>query len=239
MSSDATFVALANPVRRRLLEMLAEGPRTAGSLAEPFDLSRPSITEHLGVLKSAGLVRDESAGRHRYYHLMAQPLADVEDWLHPFERFWRRRLAVLTDPLEKTPVPKSPATISVDQFIAASVEAVWRAITEPELLAQWWAAGDVAPTVGHSFTLDMPGWGAVPCKVLEVEPPTRLVYTFADWTLEWRLVAEGTGTRLLLEHSGFDLDDTRSRAAFDRMGPGWRNQVLPELARVAMTLQQH
>ena len=130
----------------------------------------------------------------------------------------------------------SAAIISVDQFIAAPVEAVWKAITEPDLLARWWVPGDVAPTVGHTFTLDMPGWGDVPCEVLEVETPTRLVYSFADWTLEWRVVPEGTGTRLLLDHSGFDLDDPRSRAALDRMGPGWRNQILPELARVAATL---
>jgi hypothetical protein len=57
------------------------------------------------------------------------------------------------------------------------------------------------------------------------------VYTFNEnWTLDWRLEAEGTGTRLFLHHSGFDLDDTRDRNAFDRMGPGWRNQVLPEMA---------
>ncbi len=236
MPSDDTFLALANPVRRRLLELLAEGPRTAGDLAKPFELSRPSVTEHLRVLRTAGLVRDQAAGRHRYYHLVAEPLADVEDWLHPFERFWRHRLAAFADLLEEPPVSASAAIISVDQFIAAPVEAVWKAITEPDLLARWWVPGDVAPTVGHTFTLDMPGWGDVPCEVLEVETPTRLVYSFADWTLEWRVVPEGTGTRLLLDHSGFDLDDPRSRAALDRMGPGWRNQILPELARVAATL---
>ena len=99
------------------------------------------------------------------------------------------------------------ATVSVDQFIAAAPEKVWRGLTEPELHARWWAPGDIAAVVGHKFHLEMPGWGPQPCEVLEVVPYERFVYTFADWTLTWRLVAEGAGARLLLEHSGFDLDD--------------------------------
>ncbi|MCU1686912.1 MAG: hypothetical protein JWQ81_7651 [Amycolatopsis sp.] len=79
----------------------------------------------------------------------------------------------------------------------------------------------------------MPGWGSIPCEVTEVEPHERFVYTFnGNWTLTWRLVVEGTGTRLLLEHWGFDLDDKRSRDAFERMGPGWRDEGLPGLARL-------
>jgi DNA-binding transcriptional ArsR family regulator len=92
---DDVFLALANPVRRQLLELLADGPRTAGDLASHFDLSRPAVAEHLQVLRRAELVRDEPAGRHRHYHLTAQPLASVDDWLHPFERFWRQRLSAL------------------------------------------------------------------------------------------------------------------------------------------------
>lgn len=129
------------------------------------------------------------------------------------------------------------APIRVDQFIAARPETVWRTLTEPDLLARWWAAGDVAPIVGHEFTLDMPGFGLQPCRVLEVEQPSRFVYTFtANWTLSWTLAEEGSGTRLFLEHSGFDLDDSRMAAAFRRMGPGWRDDVLPRVAVLATTI---
>lgn len=124
-------------------------------------------------------------------------------------------------------------SIRVDQFLAHPPAAVWRALTEPRLLERWWAAGDIKPEVGHHFRLDMDSWGQVPCTVVEVEPERRLVFTFNDnWTLDWTLVAEGSGTRLLLEHSGFDLDEPRDRYAFEQMGPGWRDEVLPELARV-------
>ncbi len=128
------------------------------------------------------------------------------------------------------------STISVDQFIAAPPEKVWRGLTDPELHARWWAPGDIAAVVGHEFHLEMPGWGSVRCEVLEVEPHERFVYAFADWTLTWRLVPEGRGTRLLLEHSGFDLDDKRGADAFKRMGPGWRDEVLPRLAALAAGL---
>jgi DNA-binding transcriptional ArsR family regulator len=100
------FTALANPVRRRLLELLAESPRNAGALAEEFDLSRPAVSEHLAVLRRAALVREEIRGRERHYTLAAEPLAELGTWLRPFERYWRDRLATLADHLsEEDPTP--------------------------------------------------------------------------------------------------------------------------------------
>lgn len=124
-------------------------------------------------------------------------------------------------------------TILVDQFVAAPPAAVWDIISTPEGLAKWWAPGNIEPQVGHEFLIEMPGWGNVECKVLEVEPESLLVYTFADWTLHWKIEAEGSGTRLFLEHAGFDLDNPQHRFAFDSMGPGWRDEVLPRLAAAA------
>ncbi|MFG3708025.1 ArsR/SmtB family transcription factor [Micromonospora sp. NPDC047670] len=101
MPEDDVFLALANPVRRRLLQLLTEGPRTAGELADQFDLSRPAVAEHLQVLRRAALVHDEPRGRQRHYHLTPAPLAQVGEWLHPFERFWRERLRSLADVAEE------------------------------------------------------------------------------------------------------------------------------------------
>jgi DNA-binding transcriptional ArsR family regulator len=100
MSADELFLALANPVRRELLGLLTDGPLRAGTLAAHFELSRPAVSEHLQVLRQAGLVRDEQSGRERYYYLTAEPLAEVGEWLHPFERFWRTRLRALADVAE-------------------------------------------------------------------------------------------------------------------------------------------
>ncbi len=105
MSDDEVFLALANPVRRRLLELLVDGPRTAGDLAAQFDLSRPAVAEHLQVLRRAELVADEPVGRQRHYHLTTEPLAQVGEWLHPFERIWRDRLRTFADVIENEETP--------------------------------------------------------------------------------------------------------------------------------------
>ncbi|EGD57113.1 ArsR/SmtB family transcription factor [Gordonia neofelifaecis] len=94
-TTDDVFLALANPVRRRLLEILAEGPLSAGELSDRFTLSRPAVAEHLKLLRDVGLVADDPQGRRRIYRLTAAPLAELDDWLHPFERFWRGRLSAL------------------------------------------------------------------------------------------------------------------------------------------------
>jgi DNA-binding transcriptional ArsR family regulator len=97
---DRVFLALANPVRRELLEILTRQPLSAGELSERFELSRPAVAEHLKVLREAGLVVDEPQGRRRIYRLTAEPLAELGEWLHPFEKFWRARLAALAEAAE-------------------------------------------------------------------------------------------------------------------------------------------
>ena len=88
--------------------------------------------------------------------------------------------------------------------------------------------------MGHRFHLRMNGGDAVPCEVAEAEPPRLLTYTFnAAWTLRWELAPEGGGTRLRLRQSGFLADDPDHQAARERMGVGWRDVVLPQLASVA------
>src|SRR3954447_740313 len=100
MAADV-FSALASPVRRSLLELLAERPQTVNELAARFDMRRPSVSEHLRVLKDCGLVREQRTGRHRVYGLDARPLKQVAEWVHPFERFWRERLHALSDLLDE------------------------------------------------------------------------------------------------------------------------------------------
>lgn len=90
------FAALASPVRRDVLRLLREGgPQPVQELAAHFDMARPSFSEHLRVLREAGLVSERKDGRQRFYRLDAVPLAEVQDWLHPYERFWRERMAEL------------------------------------------------------------------------------------------------------------------------------------------------
>jgi DNA-binding transcriptional ArsR family regulator len=96
------FAAVASPVRRELLGLLLDrGPLPVQQLAVHFAMSRPSVSEHLKVLKDAGLVREQRSGRHRYYQLDPQPLQELAQWLNPYERFWRQKLTSLRDLLDE------------------------------------------------------------------------------------------------------------------------------------------
>lgn len=99
---EAVFSALANPVRRQVVMLLLSEERSAGSIAEAFDISRSAVSEHLGVLRQAGLVQETKAGRERIYSLNAQPLVALRDWLAPYEDYWKARLADLAGGLEET-----------------------------------------------------------------------------------------------------------------------------------------
>jgi len=104
-------------------------------------------------------------------------------------------------------------------------EAVWAALTTPNLLARWWAPGDITPEVGHRFTMDMGGWGQQQCEVLTVDPGTSISFAFAqgvlDTTITWTLQSTENGTVLHFEHAGFNLDTPMGQQALHGMGNGW------------------
>lgn len=101
---DRIFAALANATRREVLRLLRDqGPQSVQTLADHFAMRRPSVSEHLKVLRDAGLVSEERRGRQRIYRLEAAPLAEVQDWLHPYERFWREKLKSLGELLDLMP----------------------------------------------------------------------------------------------------------------------------------------
>lgn len=117
------------------------------------------------------------------------------------------------------------AVIRCDRFLPHPPAKVWAALTEPDRLARWWAPGDIKPVVGHRFALDMKEWGSQQCEVTEVELERLLAYRFAEGKLDtvitWRLEPEGKGTRLFLEHVGFDLDSPLGKLAYQGMSEGW------------------
>ena len=94
---DAVAQALADPIRREILLMLHEAPRTAGAIAETFTVSRPAVSRHLRVLREAGLVRDTVSGREREYALALDALAPLDAFLAQLRGpgVWSRRLAAL------------------------------------------------------------------------------------------------------------------------------------------------
>jgi DNA-binding transcriptional ArsR family regulator len=89
------FRAVADPTRRAVLDLLSKGSLPAGDIARNFTVSRPAISKHLRVLRTAELVREEKIGRQRLYHLNAGPLQDIDGWLERYREFWRANLANL------------------------------------------------------------------------------------------------------------------------------------------------
>ena len=87
--------AIADPTRRELLALLAEGEIAAGDLADRFPVSRPAISRHLRVLREAGLVRSRTEGRRRLYALDPAPLRELDAWLEPYRDLWAQRLDAL------------------------------------------------------------------------------------------------------------------------------------------------
>ncbi len=99
--ADVVFAALANPTRRDILDMLLEGQRSVIALAENFDMARPSVSEHLKVLRDCGLVAQDKHGRFRHYRINPEPLQEISEWLSSYERFWRQRLIALGQVLDE------------------------------------------------------------------------------------------------------------------------------------------
>ncbi len=86
--------AIADPIRRRVLELVRDREVAAGELAAHFDVSRPAVSRHVRVLREAGLVRERREGRLRLYRADPAPLAELRDWL---ERYWDDRLGALKE----------------------------------------------------------------------------------------------------------------------------------------------
>jgi len=131
-------------------------------------------------------------------------------------------------------------TIKHTFFYFHKPEAVWEYLTDPELMAQWLMPNDFKPIIGHDFQFrikPMPAFnfdGILYCKVLELVPNKKLVYSWKggpnpgkitlDTTVEWTLVPKDDGTELLLEHSGFATDEAML-PIFSVMEAGWRQNI--------------
>jgi DNA-binding transcriptional ArsR family regulator len=89
------FEAIAEPNRRRILDLLRAGERPAGDVVGALAISQPGVSKHLRLLREAGLVRVRADGQRRLYSLAPGELAEIEAWLAPYRDFWRGRLDAL------------------------------------------------------------------------------------------------------------------------------------------------
>lgn len=120
------------------------------------------------------------------------------------------------------PVPEI-RTVVLERDFAHKPEKLWRALTQPHLIAEWLMANDFAPTVGHKFRFTA-DWGGVDCEVKEVDPNRVLVYSWdalgLESTVTWTLTPTASGTQVRMEQTGFRPDQNQ---AFHGAQAGWRN----------------
>jgi len=90
-----TFEVVAEPSRRRILQLLRDGERPVNDLVDALSMAQPTVSKHLRVLRDAGLVAVRQDAQRRVYRLIPEPLVEIDDWLTPFREAWDRRLDAL------------------------------------------------------------------------------------------------------------------------------------------------
>ncbi len=180
---DTVFKALADPTRRALLDRLRErNGQTLGDLCEPLAMARQSATQHLGVLEAANLITTIRRGREKLHYLNPVPLWSIQErWIGKFERPRLRALSAVRQRAEEGSMADRPSYVYVT-YIESSPERVWKALTDPDLTAQYWGHSNVSDwqagsTWEHRRT-DGSGIADVTGTVLESVPPRRLTMTF-------------------------------------------------------------
>lgn len=101
------FQAIADPVRRDILNLIAHKSLKLNSIAENFEISRPAISQHIKILAECGLIIIDQKGRERYCYIQAKKLSEVSDWIEPFRELWEKRFNKLDNLLIKMQKPKT------------------------------------------------------------------------------------------------------------------------------------
>lgn len=104
----ATFAALAEPSRFRIVELLRTGPRAVNDIGERLELAQPQVSKHLKVLKDAGLVEVEARAQQRLYALHPAPLKELDRWLEKYRALWTERFEQLDDVIEDLQAKERP-----------------------------------------------------------------------------------------------------------------------------------
>jgi uncharacterized protein YndB with AHSA1/START domain/DNA-binding transcriptional ArsR family regulator len=186
---DPVFRALADRTRRLLLDRLREHDgQTLRELSAHLGMARQSATQHLDILVGANLVTVVRRGRDRLHYLNPVPIHEVgRRWISEFDRPRLRAISAIKSQAEEhsmTDEPVSVPTYVYVTYIHADARQVWRALTDADLTAQYWGHANVSDwqpgSAWEHRRVDGSGHVDVVGRVIEAEPPTRLVITFED-----------------------------------------------------------
>jgi uncharacterized protein YndB with AHSA1/START domain/DNA-binding transcriptional ArsR family regulator len=197
---DDVFAALAHPIRRAIIERLAEGECTVGELAEPHDVSLPAISQHLRALEEVGLLEQTHSGRVRRCTLKATPLSAAFSWIVQYRIFWEDTLDEIAEKVEgrgvtmtttkaRTNTTTGTGTVRLKRVFKAPRERVFNAFLDPDAFAKWIPPNGYTahvykfdPKVGGAYrmsfsSLDKKDTHFFGGKFLEIKPNERLRYT--------------------------------------------------------------
>jgi uncharacterized protein YndB with AHSA1/START domain/DNA-binding transcriptional ArsR family regulator len=178
---NTTFGAIAEPNRREILRLVAGDELTAGQIAEHFTVSRTAISQHLTVLKRAGLISERRRGTSRLYRVRRQGFAGAKLFL---DGFWDDRLGRLRRAAEELRVDQSGGMtqrISVQRevAIAAPPETVWELLTDADQMTRWMGqTASFDPSPGGVYRVEVVPGQVVVGEFVEVDAPQRLAHTW-------------------------------------------------------------
>ncbi len=195
---DEIFKALADPGRRQLLDSLrAQDGQTLRSLCAEMHMARQSVSKHLAVLESAGLVVTVRQGREKLHYLNPAPINEIaERWITQYDQPRLEALADLKRALETPMTPTDTTIASTDApafvyqtYIRTSPEQLWRALTEPAFTERYWGglSLDTDWQAGSTMAWRYAGVAIVDPDqvVIESDPYHRLTYSWHAYTPEW------------------------------------------------------
>ncbi len=246
--------ALADPTRRRILDLLSRGPETTGALAARFPMSRIGVMKHLDILSRARLVTSRKRGRERWHYLNFFPLQEIHRrWLDPVGGRWAQALADLKDNIEaegRKMTAQTPQAwplsvdIALDVPINAPAQKVFAAITNDT--AAWWGRPWLTDAaVGIELDARLGGWlrevwagegGALLGIVTAFDPDRRLEITgrlhlgVVQGIADFQLKPDGEATVVSFSHRA--IGDVPAELA-DAFSNGWRDLLATRLTAYA------
>lgn len=236
---DAVFKALADPARRTLLDALRQKDgQTLQELTELLDMTRFGVMKHLGVLEDAGLVVTHKKGQFKHHYLNAVPLQQTIDrWIEPMRAKPAARAVLnLKSTLERTNTMSKP-DFMMQTFIRCTQDALWEALSDPECMAAYHFACDIAEgraQEGETIRFILPdGNPMLSQAVLKVEPKSRIETTFEPHffgpgapasRMVYLIEPQGPACKLTIEH--YDIPEGQEGVA-----EGW--------ARLAASLKSY
>ncbi len=232
---DQVFKALADPTRRLFLDRLREQDgQTLGELCARLGMARQSATQHLDVLVRAGLVTVVRRGRERLHFLNPAAISEIgERWISAFDRPRLEALQAIRERAEEHAMTERAASVPTYVYVTyvrARAEQVWQALTDADLTARYWGHANVSDWQPGSRwehrRTDGSGATDVAGRVLETDPPRRLVITFGAPDGDEPPGGSSVVTFLVEEHGGIvrltvTHENLADETALGEISHGW------------------